>query len=95
MGRDQKEWKRAEETPRSEQEQEEEVLCGGADLRTVACGRPTTPQMDIPERNADHGRPVLGQRKSVREVVSRRWEGSCVWSGRMMMTVGKERGKVF
>lgn len=52
-------------------------------------------QLDIPERTADHVEATLEQRKSVREVVSKRWEGSGIWSGRMMVSLGKEGGKVF
>lgn len=71
------------------------MLHGRADLHTTAFGRPTLLQMDIPERSAGHRETMLEQRKSVRDVVSKRWDDSSVWSDRMTMTLGKERGKVF
>lgn len=52
-------------------------------------------QVDIPGRSADHGETMLEQRKSVRDIVSKRWDDSSVWSDRMTMTLGKEREKVF
>lgn len=71
------------------------MLHAGADVHTATCGRPMLWQLDIPERTADHVEATLEQRKSVREVVSKRWEGSSIWSGRMMVSLGKERRKVF